>query len=455
MIWGSEFTDLCYGYLASCAVTVSPDLALTGRGFEIETEIALNAIMGGLRIAEVPTVELFGTTGCRTSTPGATGADLGFLCAPGFRPRDPPGDRPDPRRALLAVVARVAVAGDGLSADHTRGHHAQQLVRRIRIRFRAFVEAVNTAIPTLGGDAPPSHAAGALGRPPPVVPPWRRFWWWTTARSSSRRAETSGPAFGSWRTPRSRALRGPQQRGGGGPRRRRRVPRRRRRGRDRLARRAVGAVRRSLGHGRRGTRRPRWATARPAWFPHEFGWVVGCSYTGHPRSPPMIRNPIGANMSFRRDAMLAVGGFSCRGPSRVTPGGLRGDRIVDPGRAVGAGLLDPPAAPRDGAPLRAPGAGHLALLQAAMLGRGPEQGHGQLADRPTGGADGGAFLRPDALPRGALARLRDATRAGEPGGFGRAMSIWAGLAVTATGYLVGRVSTPRPPSHHLQREDAS
>lgn len=56
-LWGSEFTDLCYGYLAFRRDRL-PDLALTGRGFEIETEIALNAIRAGLRIAEVPTVEL-------------------------------------------------------------------------------------------------------------------------------------------------------------------------------------------------------------------------------------------------------------------------------------------------------------------------------------------------------------------------------------------------------------
>jgi len=55
---------------------------------------------------------------------------------------------------------------------------------------------------------------------------------------------------------------------------------------------------------------PRWTTGPPRWFPAEFGWVVGCSYTGLPLVTATVRNPIGANMSFRRDQLLAVGGFA-------------------------------------------------------------------------------------------------------------------------------------------------
>ena len=55
---------------------------------------------------------------------------------------------------------------------------------------------------------------------------------------------------------------------------------------------------------------PQWEDAAPAWFPPEFGWVVGCSYVGQPTATAEIRNPIGANMSFRRSVLEAVGGFS-------------------------------------------------------------------------------------------------------------------------------------------------
>jgi GT2 family glycosyltransferase len=55
---------------------------------------------------------------------------------------------------------------------------------------------------------------------------------------------------------------------------------------------------------------PASAEGPPRWFPAEFNWVIGCSYTGLPKTVAPIRNPLGANMSFRRDALEAVGGFT-------------------------------------------------------------------------------------------------------------------------------------------------
>jgi len=54
---------------------------------------------------------------------------------------------------------------------------------------------------------------------------------------------------------------------------------------------------------------PAWHDVRPEWFPEEFDWVVGCSYKGLPTQQASIRNLIGANMSFRRDVLVTVGGF--------------------------------------------------------------------------------------------------------------------------------------------------
>jgi len=54
---------------------------------------------------------------------------------------------------------------------------------------------------------------------------------------------------------------------------------------------------------------PRWETCRPRWFPPEFYWVVGCSYLGMPGPDVPVRNLIGANMSFRREAFEVSGGF--------------------------------------------------------------------------------------------------------------------------------------------------
>ena len=49
------------------------------------------------------------------------------------------------------------------------------------------------------------------------------------------------------------------------------------------------------------------ATAR---LLHQAGWqVVGCTHSGMPRKREAVRNLVGANMSFRRDVLVELGGF--------------------------------------------------------------------------------------------------------------------------------------------------
>lgn len=47
----------------------------------------------------------------------------------------------------------------------------------------------------------------------------------------------------------------------------------------------------------------------PAWWPHEYDWIVGCSWTGLPESLTEVRNVIGCTMAFRREALEETGGF--------------------------------------------------------------------------------------------------------------------------------------------------
>src|SRR6266699_295151 len=54
---------------------------------------------------------------------------------------------------------------------------------------------------------------------------------------------------------------------------------------------------------------PFWVDNKPAWLPEEFYWVVGCTYRGMPQIATTIRNPIGANMSIRREVFDTVGNF--------------------------------------------------------------------------------------------------------------------------------------------------
>jgi Glycosyl transferase family 2 len=57
MLYGSQFTDLCYGYCAFWRRHLDK-LGLTADGFEIETQLVLNAVKAGLEIREVPSFEL-------------------------------------------------------------------------------------------------------------------------------------------------------------------------------------------------------------------------------------------------------------------------------------------------------------------------------------------------------------------------------------------------------------
>lgn len=57
MLYGSQFTDLCYGYCAFWRRHLDK-LGLTADGFEIETQLILGAVKAGLEIREVPSFEL-------------------------------------------------------------------------------------------------------------------------------------------------------------------------------------------------------------------------------------------------------------------------------------------------------------------------------------------------------------------------------------------------------------
>jgi glycosyltransferase involved in cell wall biosynthesis len=54
---------------------------------------------------------------------------------------------------------------------------------------------------------------------------------------------------------------------------------------------------------------PIWQRYRPKWFPEELYWLIGCSYKGLPRHKTVIRNPIGCNMSFRKNVFKRAGVF--------------------------------------------------------------------------------------------------------------------------------------------------
>lgn len=57
LLFGANFTDLCYGYVAFWS-DILPLLDLDDAGFEIETAICIKAVINGLRVEEIPSLEL-------------------------------------------------------------------------------------------------------------------------------------------------------------------------------------------------------------------------------------------------------------------------------------------------------------------------------------------------------------------------------------------------------------
>ena len=188
---------------------------------------------------------------------------------------------------------------------------------------------------------------------------------------------------------------------------------------------------------------PRWESRRPDWFPEEFLWVVGCTYRGLPEQPGPIRNPIGANMAFRRAACTGAGGFS-HGIGRVgkTPLGCEETELSIRVRAAndGATILQVPGAVVD----------HLVTTErvrwAYFRSRCWAEGLSKALVTDSVGHDAAlASERTYAtrtLPLGVARGVRDALR-GDLAGLVRAAAIVAGLGITTAGFLRGTVARRR------------
>jgi glycosyltransferase involved in cell wall biosynthesis len=183
-----------------------------------------------------------------------------------------------------------------------------------------------------------------------------------------------------------------------------------------------------------------WERGRPRWFPEEFDWVVGCSYRGLPTHRAPVRNPIGCNMSFRREPLIRIGGFRSevgRVGSRPTGGdetelSIRLLSAYPDGRIV----YEPQARISHHVPavrstwryfrMRCFAEGVSKAIIARMAGSIPALSTERRYVRRT---------LPAGMVRGALEALR-----GRPAGLLRALVIFAGLAVTTAGYIYGIVT---------------
>lgn len=186
---------------------------------------------------------------------------------------------------------------------------------------------------------------------------------------------------------------------------------------------------------------PLFVDGDPTWLPAEFGWVVGCSYRGQPTSVREVRNPIGANMAFRRQAFEAVGGFR-DGIGRIgtVPLGCEETEFSIRVRSHGGRVLhDPNARVRHVVPGDR-------LRWRYFMRRCWAEGLSKAAVVGIAGSDAGLSSERSyvagALPTGLAHAARDTvTGPSRMSAAGRAVAIVTGSLVTAGGFARGRMAS--------------
>jgi len=190
---------------------------------------------------------------------------------------------------------------------------------------------------------------------------------------------------------------------------------------------------------------PAWEGTVPAWFPSEFGWAVGASYRGMPRTPQRVRNVWSGNMAVRRASFDAVAGFR-RGFGKLgnTSRPEDTDFCIRVTTAVGGSWMYVPDAWVDHRVPQERGTFRFFVRRCYAEGRG------KIAMSRLLGSDGslgteGDYLR-RTLPSGVRRGVSIAVRRGELIGVARAGAIVVGAGASAVGagreLLTGGVAGP-------------
>ena len=189
-----------------------------------------------------------------------------------------------------------------------------------------------------------------------------------------------------------------------------------------------------------GVAAPVWpGKRRPRWFPHEFDWVVGCSYRGLPDSVAPQRNLIGAAMSFRRALFDEVGPFdTAMGRIGTLPLGCEETEFALRVRKAfpQTDLVHVPLARVHHQ------VGSERTTIRYFVRRCFAEGISKAAVAERAGSERAlaserAYVR-STLPKGVHEGLQDGIR-GDVGGFARSIMILIGLATTTAGYCLHRV----------------
>jgi GT2 family glycosyltransferase len=186
---------------------------------------------------------------------------------------------------------------------------------------------------------------------------------------------------------------------------------------------------------------PQWQTARPTWMPAEFYWVVGCNYTGMPASGAPVRNLLGANMSFRRQAFELVSSGFATGVGRTATGRPLGCEETE--FCIKLGQLSPESilvmdhramVSHFVSDSRCSFSYFLSRCFAEGISKAQVTAHVGRRD----GLSAESSYATKTLPLGVVKGIAGVFR-GDIGGIGRAGAIITGLSVTTAGYLRGKL----------------
>ena len=184
MLYGSRFTDLCYGYCAFWRHHLDA-LGLTADGFEIETELVLRALQARLEIREVPSFEqerLAGVSNLNAFSDGTAGAAhdaRGGIRVrhpsrdPLHAARDPPAGvakRPGPERRRappLSTAGSMTVRTPATRAPSAAPKSAARRSARSSPTAPSTTVGRRTPLPPASADAAPRGDP----QPPSGVPP--------------------------------------------------------------------------------------------------------------------------------------------------------------------------------------------------------------------------------------------------------------------------------------------
>jgi len=183
-----------------------------------------------------------------------------------------------------------------------------------------------------------------------------------------------------------------------------------------------------------------WEEARPPWFPPEFGWVVGCSYVGQPAVTSEVRNPIGANMSFRRSLLMGVGGFSSSlGRVGTTPRGCEETELsirVAAAFPHGRILHEPRAVVHHHVPASR---GRWSYFRRRCWSEGLSKADVSRLSDPRRALAAERTYVTKVLPAGVRRNVAAAGHRRELAHLMMALTICGGLAITTVGYLTGQL----------------